>query len=306
MTSSPYGPFRRRVFFAALLVSGSLLAVPIPFVDSMRGVFRSILKPGMVVAGLPVAAARDVTRTWRSAKLSQQEVDAIRARVQHLENRLSESQARAAQYQEQLQQSGEWRQLAPKFQHRLVPANVIGRQATVLLRGMGILSVGRNRGVVPHALVIDMGLDAGLAIGDPVLGGQGVIGKIHEAGPHTCLLRVLTDPGFTERVEVRRDTPTGQSIVVAQGLLEGVGDGTCRLTHVSIEHDIREGDSVMTSGHQPVLPHPLVYGRIARVERQPADLDWTISVTPAAGLERLRRVYVVTAELSGSGLAQSR
>ncbi len=145
---------------------------------------------------------------------------------------------------------------------------------------------------------LNRGSKAGIATNDVALTATGLMGVVREVTPHTADVLLVSDPGC--RIAVRC-TRTGDF-----GLMEGGGasshDGVMemllpaepgKMTFLSRESDVREGDEVMTSGLGGVFPEGLLVGYVLQVQPARSGLYLNARITLAADLARLRQVLVI-------------
>jgi len=173
---------------------------------------------------------------------------------------------------------------------RCVQARVLGRQARSFLGRRQLLDVGSRTGIEAEALVLDYGHDAALEQGQLVLTGRRVWGKIVQLGPHTSVVRAVTEPGYRDLVQLGE--PSGP-----QGILEGTGQPLARVRLVDVTEPIALGDPVYTATGKGVLPAPLLYGRVVRLERPIGAACWEIWMQPAVN-HQPERVSVLRIELN--------
>ncbi len=125
-----------------------------------------------------------------------------------------------------------------------------------------LIGAGRNEGVEP---------------GFPVVNVYGLIGRTVEVGENSSRIILLTD--FNSRISVMADRSN------ARGLLVGDNSDFPRLEYLGRAPDLQDGDRIVTSGDDNVMPRGLPVGR-ARVDRDgrwrvelfsrnaPVDLVW--------------------------------
>ena len=194
-----------------------------------------------------------------------------------------------------------------------IGARVLGRQARGFLQENLPLDVGSRAGVQSDALVIggsaglliDQGTAAKLQSGQLVLGRGRVWGKIVEVGPYTSTARTLTEPGYRDLV--RLATPDAQGRPGRwgpEGVLEGTGERLARIRLVEVTEPVSVDDLVFTATGDGVLPKPLLYGRIVRVERPTGASHWDIWMQPALGKHGPRRVAVLRIQLNPVRVAE--
>jgi rod shape-determining protein MreC len=110
--------------------------------------------------------------------------------------------------------------------------------------------------LVAAAVTIGAGLDQRVGVGDPVLAGEGLFGRVVRAGATTATVARLVD--------ARSRVPVVVGPQQARALLTGDGSGMPRLEFISSEGVVSEGDGVTTSGVGGVIARGLVVGRVIR------------------------------------------
>jgi len=154
------------------------------------------------------------------------------------------------------------------------------------LRGVGARVIGRSATSWTQTIDLDQGSGVGIAAGQAVIAGAGLVGQVIAAGPHTAQVLLITDhsSGVDALIQNTR----------ARGIVEGVGEFLCRWRFVLVEDQVKIGDQVVTSGLDGVYPKGLVVGVVTDLERSEAGLFRNIALTPAVDLARLENVFVVT------------
>jgi cell shape-determining protein MreC len=247
-----------------------------------------------VRAGVVKVVARIEAHTDTVQRLAQSEADRLRLEEENrrLAAELALLRSRAAE-EERLQSD------ARLLVAGCVPARVLGRQARSFLAGDSILDVGSRAGVRGEALVVggpksllDQGANRRLESEELVLWQGRVWGKIVEVGPQTSTVRTPCEPGFRDLVRLggvaRASCPCGPPqagspcyVLGPQGLLEGTGEPLARVREVDVTEPVAVGDAVYTVSGQGILPQPLPYGIVVRVQRPVGAAHWEIWMKPA-------------------------
>jgi rod shape-determining protein MreC len=141
-------------------------------------------------------------------------------------------------------------------------------------------------------LVLDKGIQQGLAIGQPVVDAQGVVGQITRVFPLSAELTLVTDRNMTIPVQVQRNGLRA----IAFG---GAEPGRMELRYMSVNADLKEGDVVATSGLDSLYPPGLPVGRIVQVERGRTGNFARVLVDPIAGVDRSRLLLVLLVDRTG-------
>jgi len=136
-----------------------------------------------------------------------------------------------------------------------------------------------NGNAFAKSILISAGAGDGVQKGQAVMAGEGLIGRVTEAGQQSSRVLLITD--INSRVPVLVEDTRQHAI------LAGSNDKTASLLHLPPDSDIKDGVRIITSGHGGMFPHGLVIGRIAR------DEHGTIQVQPFADFDRLVHVRVL-------------
>lgn len=144
--------------------------------------------------------------------------------------------------------------------------------------------IASSPGERSNAVYIGKGLDSGLATDLAVITPMGIVGKIIAVFPHSAQVLLITD------------TSSGVGCVLqksrVQGVLKGSGQNLTHLHYVMNDRDVSVGELVLTSGLDQIYPEGLPVGTVTRAA--PGNIYKDILVTPAAQLDRLESVLVVT------------
>lgn len=141
------------------------------------------------------------------------------------------------------------------------------------------------------SLTLDKGTADGLAPGQAVIDQAGALaGRITGAGTGWATVTLVTDPSFNA---------AGQTAVSGiPGALAGdtalLGEGACKLTCLTRADPVRVGETVVTFGGGRGYPSGLTVGTVDRLEEDADGLTRRAVLTPAADLDGLAEVFVVT------------
>lgn len=145
------------------------------------------------------------------------------------------------------------------------------------------------RGSAQAGMVLSKGSSAGIEQGDTVMTRGGMIGYVSDLGPGYCEIVTVLDVAFKAEAKVARTRET----VIAEGDFELMGDGYFRLSYLSPDCDIQEGDIIETSGYAGVYPQGLILGTVKRVELDSSGLMAYAVVEPVEDISEIRWVYAV-------------
>jgi rod shape-determining protein MreC len=141
---------------------------------------------------------------------------------------------------------------------------------------------------VLHGLVIDRGTADGVASGLPVQTGDGVlIGKVLETRAHSATVMLLTDSRSRLAVTLLGGKDT-------LGVLEGDRGLSLRVNLIPQTETLHEGDTIITSGLEPLVQRGIVIGAVDRIERSTESPFQSAVVAPYAHVSHPTFVQVVT------------
>jgi len=157
--------------------------------------------------------------------------------------------------------------------------------------------VSASPGNFVSSVELNKGTDAGIAVGNPVVAGQGLVGRITSASKQRSTVLLLTDPASEVGVRLETGEPG-----VAKGR---AGNNLLTLDFVSPDvEDVRKGGVVTTAGLQNALfPAGLPVASVVSVEKTAGDLDQKITLRPLVNVGRLEFLDVLM--WTGSPVAPS-
>ncbi len=219
---------------AGIVVSIGLALVPGRWIEPIRGMVQSVLRPGQAGVvelrrrGAPIVAMLR-SQSNLASRLAQAEGD--RERLEE------ENQRLAAEVAELRSRTAD--RLNPPTDRLLtsqyIPARTLGQQARAFLTRRHLLDAGSRAGIEPDALVIDprpglidRGGDAQLRAGQVVVSQGRVWGKIATVGPLTSTVQGVTEPGYRDLVAIGSQRGETSIRTGPQGVLEGTGEPLAR------------------------------------------------------------------------------
>ena len=155
-------------------------------------------------------------------------------------------------------------QLRNGFEHQTVAAQVIARESSEFRR----------------LVTLDRGTDAGIEIGDvAVAQGGALVGRVVEAGPATATVELISDSA---------STVIGQ---LGGVLIMNQVDSQVR---IQLDEEVVTAGIELSGGIRSPYPKGLLIGQVVDVRRDANDVVQTAFLLPAADLDRLEFVLVIT------------
>ena len=140
---------------------------------------------------------------------------------------------------------------------------------------------------LPTAATVSAGRRQGIDPGDPVLTGDGLLGRIGEAYDDLSRVTLVTDPNSAVACEVES---TG---VLGVLKLSTLPPPRLVLANVPLTDTVQVGQRVLTSGYSRHSPRGLAVGRVIRAVPDASRLMLEVEVEPAVRLSRLRHAFVI-------------
>lgn len=135
-------------------------------------------------------------------------------------------------------------------------------------------------------IVLDRGLQHGVALGQPVIDAAGVVGQVTRVFPFTSEVTLLTDKDQAIPVQVVRNGL--RSIAYGRGQV-----GALELRFMAANADIKPGDILATSGIDGVYPPGLSVAKVSKVDSNIAGAFGTILCQPVAGINNHRQLLIL-------------
>lgn len=154
--------------------------------------------------------------------------------------------------------------------HRpFIPADVIGRNA----------AGGRN------FITLNVGEDKGVAVGDPVVTGTGLVGIVSAVSGNFSLVRTLLD--VDSRIAARLTNASADGLIVAGSF------GRLVMMNVARRYSVQPGDIVETSSLSTLVPPGIAIGMVTSVKDQKGKLFKKIEVDPAVNYSAISATFVM-------------
>ncbi len=164
------------------------------------------------------------------------------------------------------------------------PATVIAREATD----------------AASSFSIDVGSNDGVAVNDPVITPDGLVGYISQVGAAMSTVTTVLDPKIRVGALINRTRESG----VIGGDTALMSDGCCGLSYLSGSSAVTIGDFVVTSGEGGVFPAGLMIGTVSDVRKDASNVSIYGVVKTAADVSTVTQVMVITHFEGQGGIAK--
>jgi rod shape-determining protein MreC len=145
--------------------------------------------------------------------------------------------------------------------------------------------IGSSGSDQSRVLYIDKGANSGLKPDMAVITPDGIVGKALRVFPSSAQVLLISDAssGVGAILENTR----------LQGILQGTASGELMLRYIMADETVKPGERVLASGGDRVFPKGFPIGTVSQVNPG-SDLFLNIRVKPAANLDRLEEVLIIT------------
>lgn len=153
--------------------------------------------------------------------------------------------------------------------------------------------IGRSPTIWYSTVTINKGSADGVRLEQPVVTGDGLVGTISVADPHSSIVKLITDEGSAVTASVDATGVWG----IVQPAVGAPSD--LRLENVRHGDRVKVGQSLVTAGTSStrvpsLFPPGIPIGRVSKVDAEELDLYQRVHVRPFAQLRRLDYVQVLT------------
>lgn len=237
------------------------------------------LAPAESFARVPLTALQNffggISTTIDNSVAELIEVRTLRQRNQELEEVVAAYQAEVAESREI---RSDYERLAALVNYvtttsedwRYVAADVIGRDPSPTVR----------------AIHLNRGTRDGVAVGDPVVTDQGLVGRVTQVSATGCEVLLITDQSSAVQVRLQSTRDTG--------LIQGTVSGDLLLTFVEADRRVTPNDLVLTSGETQRFPADIIVGQITNATLSEDRLFREAPMTSFVDFDRLEIVLIIT------------
>lgn len=259
-----------RTFVAVtlILVAAGFLALSLG--GYLTPIQNLILRPISSIqswVALRVAALRDFLTSPRDVASLREEISGLEGEVARLQQEIIALREQTAEA-EILAALLDYARARPESSYKA--ARVIGRDVSPFLR----------------SLIIDVGSDAGISRGMPVVTRRGLVGRIIEVFPTIARVQLITDPEASVNVQLQLSR--------ADGVLAAQLNGELWVDLVDQSATITQGELVITSGLGGKYPAEIPVGQVISIHRRDYELFQQAVIQSSVDFDDIDIVLVIT------------
>jgi len=250
-----------------LIASGLIVASRAGLLSPVEGV---IAVPFNAVSGVLNRIALTISNTISDIA----EIQSLRQRNAELEEALALFQSELVELREI---ASDYQRLTDLLDYTTTARN----QQTVAADVVGVDQLSLIR-----TITINRGARDGIAIGMPVVTGQGLVGRVMDVTANAARVLLITDQSSAVSARLQNSRVEGSVI--------GLTSGNLRMTYIPLNATVQEGDLALTSGLGGNFPPDIVIGQVTSVREVQSELYKEAEIRSLINFDTLEFVLVVT------------
>lgn len=276
---------RRRRAVLVLLALTSLVLLSAHFSEARSGPLHTIQRGVATVLGPIEEGGSRALKPARDLVNWFDETFEARGENESLREEVTELRAQVAEADEALAENSELRKLLG-----LPKAGV-----TVGFEPITARVIGRSPTVWHSSVLLDHGSSSGIAVDDPVVTGDGLVGRIGEVTPSTAQVILITDHRSAISARVQPDGPLG--VVKAE-----VGSpNELLLDFIQEDRNVKRESMVVTSGStaselESLFPPGIPIGEVVEAEAGEQEIYQRVHIRPFARLRDFEYAQILTGD----------
>lgn len=146
------------------------------------------------------------------------------------------------------------------------------------------------------SFMIDRGTLHGVSLNDPVITPGGLVGIVTQVGPISSRVRTILSPeNDVSCIEI-----VSKELGVLSGNVTLSTQGLAKLSILSEETVIKDGDMLVTAGASGIYPKGVPVGKVVSVETEPHGVTKYAVIRPISEIDKVSTVQVIT-NFNGQG-----
>lgn len=142
-----------------------------------------------------------------------------------------------------------------------------------------------------YGCTLDKGSLNGIEVNNVVVTESGLVGWVYEVQPTSCKIKTLLNPDAKVGAIDKASKDSG----IITGSADLADENLTRLTVISEQNNIKEGDLIVTSGIGGVYPANLVVGTVESLKYDTFDASLYAVVKPLEDITSVTEVVIITA-----------
>jgi len=256
----------RLIVYLALAIALMVLDHRGNYLEMLRRTGSALVEPIYRVAALPA----DIARATRTAVATQ---DQLASENRELREKLLLAQARLNRLDTLVAQNARLKDL-------------LDAQKNLGLSVQFARLIDVDLDPFRHRIVLGIGGNQGIEVGQPVIDAHGIMGQVIEVLPNSAIAMLITDPTHAIPVVVERSGV--RTIAYGSGAIDRL-----ELPNIPFSADVKVGDKLLTSGLGGRFPAGFPVGEISAIAPDSSGMFAAAVARPAAALDRSGEVLLL-------------
>ena len=256
------------IIYILVIVSISLLTIPASITNNIKVTVASPLAPVQKIISQTSDFFKSRFKKLVSVTSNVQKNEEMEEEVFFLQNKIVKQQDAINKYKQKLEIVSKFKKSNDSDEKPII-ADIIGYDVSSFRK----------------SIIIDIGTKQGASVGDIVVSGNALVGRISAIGRSSGRVVLITDPASNVPVRFLQSR--------TQGMVQGTADGTCIIKYVPRQTEINESDKVVSSGIGGAFPKSLYVGDVIEVKQKNAKLFKDIKIKPRVAISKIEHVLVI-------------
>lgn len=256
------------IIYILVIVSISFLTIPASITNNIKVTVASPLAPVQKIISQTSDFFKSRFKKLASITSNAQKNEEMEEEVFFLKNKIVKQQDAINAYKQKLEFVSKFKKNNHSDEKPII-ADIIGYDVSSFRK----------------SITIDVGTKQGASVGDIVVFGNALVGRISAIGRSSGRVVLITDPASNVPVRFLQSR--------TQGMVQGTADGTCIMKYVPRQTEINESDKVVSSGIGGAFPKSLYVGDVIEVKQKNAKLFKDIKIKPRVAISKIEHVLVI-------------
>ena len=256
------------IIYILVIISISLLTIPASITNNIKVTVSSPLAPVQKIISQTSDFVKNKFKKLALIASNAEKNEEMEKEVFLLKNKIVKQQNDLNVYKQRLEVVSEFKKNNDSDEKPII-ADIIGYDVSNFRK----------------SIIIDVGTKQGASVGDIVVFGNALMGRISAIGRSSGRVILITDPAS--------NVPSRFLESRTQGMVQGTADGTCIMKYVPRQTEINESDKVISSGIGGAFPKSLYIGDVVEVKQKNAKLFKDIKIKPRVAVSKIEHVLVI-------------
>lgn len=150
--------------------------------------------------------------------------------------------------------------------------------------------IGYAGGNILDGYIVDKGKDDGVEKGMIVIAADGLVGQVTSVGSNWAIIKSILNENIAVSVKVES---TKENTGILRGYRNADGTAECKVENLPMDSNIKEGDTIVTSGLGQIYPKDIMVGKVVSVQEDKVNVMKNAIVKPSVDFNKLEGLFIV-------------